>query len=360
MATQTTQIAYPVLDSQATATLINDNVAAGDRTGDLSTDLKKALISLLGLSGSNYSLDDLWKRYQLSSNVTSDVDVEGPPARTPPGHGGQHPAHFLPPGRLNNPGNANGFPAGGGGGTDPLFANVWLLANWESVDGNGDYVDLSSNGLVLPDSLQLTRQQAPDPVKYGTYSLNFSGSGTSYIPVTGTGSAGPDTFSIGTEEDFTMEAWIYLDALPSVQADEQCLIGQYRNTGSQRGFLWDIRISDLMFFYFSSNGLTEKFSLTADAGTEFTNTSTWYHVAVERYNNDFYMYKDGVSIATGAGRNDGTAFFIPTEELVIGSIYANGYVNQFTGNMGDVRITKGVARYSGTGFTPPTDAFPTS
>jgi len=162
MATQTTQVAFPPLDSQATTSLIEANVAEGDRTGDIQTDFKKALISLLGLSGSGYSLDDLWKRYQLSSTVTGDTDVQGPPSRTPPGHGGQHPRHFLPPGRLKNADNANGFPGASGGGAEPAVQEIpdidavtftleqtsaalgtGMWAGWPAPDGTAVYFMLN-------------------------------------------------------------------------------------------------------------------------------------------------------------------------------------------------------------------------
>ena len=137
MATQTTEIAWPVLDSQATYTFIDQYVASGDQSGDINTDFKKALIAMLELTGSGYSLDDLWARYQLSTAVTADGDVQGGPSRTPPEHAGQHPRHFLPPGRLRNPDNATPFPVPSTGVTftqasdyDPASA-ITEIADWD-------------------------------------------------------------------------------------------------------------------------------------------------------------------------------------------------------------------------------------
>lgn len=111
MATQTTEVAWPPLDSQASQSLVDEFVPAADQTGDLQTDFKKALIAKLGLIGQGYSLDDLWHRY-LIEVVPSDAESVGPAKRSPPEHAGQHPKHYLPPGRLRNPGNAKGFPFG--------------------------------------------------------------------------------------------------------------------------------------------------------------------------------------------------------------------------------------------------------
>lgn len=111
MATRTTEVSWFALDSQASQSFIDEFVAAADQSGDLQTDFKKALIAKLGLSGGHYSLDDLWKRYALEV-IPSDSEAVGPAKRSPPEHAGQHPKHYLPPGRLRNAGNAKGFPFG--------------------------------------------------------------------------------------------------------------------------------------------------------------------------------------------------------------------------------------------------------
>jgi hypothetical protein len=104
-------------------------------------------------------------------------------------------------------------------------------------------------------------------------------------------------------------------------------------TGSQIGF----------------NGLG---SYYANAGTMADNA--WHHVTVERYGSTLYIYKDGQIIGSTA---------------VSGSVSNNGGRNLrttrwddggsgFLGNIDELRITNGAARYKGQNFSIPTAAYP--
>ena len=76
----------------------------------------------------------------------------------------------------------------------------------------------------------------------------------------------------------------------------------------------------------------------------------WRHIVYVRNGNVITLYINGTSVATqafsGPMKEDGSNDFLIT---VVGS-GLNGY-------MQDVRITKGIARYTAN-FTPPTAAFP--
>ena len=100
-------------------------------------------------------------------------------------------------------------------------------------------------------------------------------------------------------------------------------------------------------------------SFTNDGSTAYTagntilNVNTWTHVAVVYDGSSLSMYKDG------------TRFYGPTSmaisnktgNLYIGMAYPTAEL--FQGYMDEVRITKGVARYSGASFTVPALAAPT-
>jgi hypothetical protein len=81
--------------------------------------------------------------------------------------------------------------------------------------------------------------------------------------------------------------------------------------------------------------------------------NTWTHIAVVRNANTFTIYTNGVA---------GTPVSYSTncvagEPYLVGA-YARGASGNFAGYIDDLRLTKGVARYTAN-FTPPTQAFPT-
>ena len=84
-------------------------------------------------------------------------------------------------------------------------------------------------------------------------------------------------------------------------------------------------------------------------------TGTWYSFAVVRSGNAWYGYVDGVR-TTLAASTSGTVHN-DTNSLRIGGD-SNGRV--VDGWLDEIRITKGVARYTGASYTPTTEAFPDS
>jgi len=171
--------------------------------------------------------------------------------------------------------------------------------------------------------------------KYGTGSMSFDG--------TGDWLTGVDSVSqqFGTES-FTIEGWVYLNAL-----------------GAARGFIskgtsttgWSIGVN-------SSNQLVFSYTATALTGSTALSGSTWYHFAVVRNGSasgNLKIYLNGVADATSGGAvtdnfNQTSTLYIGADR--VGASALNGYLD-------DIRITKGVARYTAN-FTPPTRAFPNS
>jgi hypothetical protein len=94
---------------------------------------------------------------------------------------------------------------------------------------------------------------------------------------------------------------------------------------------------------------------TTDVKTSTTTiaATTWTYFAWTRSGSTNYMFIDGTQ--EGATFSDSTTFG-QTAALLIGS---DGVNTTLQGYMDEVRITKGVARYTSS-FTAPTSAFPTS
>ena len=96
----------------------------------------------------------------------------------------------------------------------------------------------------------------------------------------------------------------------------------------------------------------------SDVGINSTDTiatETWTHIAVVRESGVWTQYVNGV--VNGSQAEGGT----PTRNASPLRVGRRGFdgTRAFKGNVEGVRLTKGVARYTGA-FTPPAEAFPTT
>ena len=174
-------------------------------------------------------------------------------------------------------------------------------------------------------------------VKYGTGSMQFDGSGD--------GLSSPETTSFGFGSgDFTIEAWAYLTTN-----------GVFNNIVSagvdaSNGYRLDISTSNNLRFlaYIGSWA-------TIITGSTSLATGQWYHLAVTRNGNNFDLWVDGSSDATTVS-NSGT-ITEPTTKIEVGAVTTNSLNRSFNGYLDDVRVTKGIARYTAN-FTAPTAELP--
>ncbi|WP_397379709.1 LamG domain-containing protein [Prosthecobacter sp.] len=220
--------------------------------------------------------------------------------------------------------------AGGGGGTDPSFASVVLLLHGEGADQSTTFTD-SSTG-ARPISQFGNSELDTAEYKYGTASIKFDGTGD-YI----TAPSSTDwNFGNG---DFTVEFWIKWNAFPAASGT---IIGNYPGT-------WALQYrpdtSNKINWYNGSSLYSASLSLS---------TGIWYHFAVCRSGSSLRIFVDGGQ--SGATATDSTNYN-STNSLTIGELRALG--QNINGWLDDIRITKGVGRYT-SNFTPPTAAFPDS
>jgi hypothetical protein len=223
---------------------------------------------------------------------------------------------------------------------DPLFfSNVSLLLHGDGTNGSTVIRDSSSrmNTVTAVGNAQISTAQS----KFGGSSIAFDGTGD-YLTVPSTGAPG----DLGAG-NFTVELWTFLvsriNSFP-------CLVGNY--TAFAAG--------SFALFAGHSSASTTQYQLalngsgfpSINAGTIIYNA--WAHIAVVRNGTTISLYVNGTSVGsvTSSVNLNGTtgALFIGTtgDGLLSGAI--NGYID-------DLRITKGVARYTGN-FTPPTASFP--
>ncbi len=169
---------------------------------------------------------------------------------------------------------------------------------------------------------------------------------------------GPSTdwnLSSANSDQFTVECWVRFSAIGGTT---QVLFG-----ASFTVIQWYLAMTpagthELRFGYSLAAGGTGSVTST---GAAFT-TGIWYYVAADKdaagkirlYRGVAGGHADMIGSATPAN----SAFDPTGDELNIGQIGLFG-TNDLTGNLDEIRITKGIARYaSDAGFNVPTTAFP--
>ena len=166
--------------------------------------------------------------------------------------------------------------------------------------------------------------------KYGTGSMYFDGIGDWLL------GKSPTTLNFGTG-DFTVEAWVNFS--PFVSTYPQ-LLSSNASAAPQFAFT-----STTIYYY---NGAV------TFSGNYTWSTGVWYHVAWTRQNGTFRMFVNGTSVYSGSISDN-----ITSTDFMVGA-YAGGASNGiFAGYIDDLRITKGIARYTAN-FTPPAQALPTN
>jgi len=222
--------------------------------------------------------------------------------------------------------------------TDPFFANVVLLLHCDGANGATTLTDSSNahHTVTSNGNHMLTTAQA----KFGSASLDCQ--------VTGGGraaSADSSDWHFGAGP-FTVECFVRPTiALSGVRG----LVAQF---GGSSNLGWEL--------YYNGNNVVVAYSTTGTNNlgptAAYTPTlNTWIHIAADRDSgNTLRIYADGVVLSSLAAAG---TLFDSTRTLTIGN--DENASRAFTGQIDEIRITKGVARYGGA-FTPPTAPFPDS
>jgi hypothetical protein len=225
----------------------------------------------------------------------------------------------------------------GGGGGDPLWANVTLLLNMLEANGATTLIDNSASAFSVSGQGGAVITTAQSPF-VGGGSLDLSGTaGAKRGEIASAANAG-FAFAAG---DYCVECWI---RYVSGQGEPSWHILDANQTGTSRFLL---RYNGATALQWYING-----TVRVQASVAFT-SGTWYHVAVTRSGNDHRLFVGGVQKSTA---NDSVTMNTGSTALYIGNS-TNG--DQWGGQVGPIRFTKGAARYT-SNFTPPTAVFPTS
>ena len=220
---------------------------------------------------------------------------------------------------------------------DPFYSSVSLLLPMNGSNNSTTFTDRSPNALTVTANGDAKLSTAVK--RYGVSSAVFDGTGD-YLSI----SSSIARLSSG---DHTVEMWIYPTAVGGV--DGGYFWSQYYASGSPAG--------RCVFGYSSTGTIFIQLGASSFTTTETYALNTWHHVAYVRSGTTNSLFVNGslrgsfsssqtvldtaVIIGNGNGNTEGS----PT------------WNRAFTGYIDDLRITKGVARYT-TAFTPPVAPHP--
>jgi hypothetical protein len=216
------------------------------------------------------------------------------------------------------------------GSTDPFYANVVALLHFNGIDGGTTFTDekgktwTSTDGCVLDDS----------QFKFGATSLADPTQNARL------GTVSHADFGYGTG-DFTIEFWMRPSTLGSTRVvyDQRTALNQTRPT------LY-FSASNFIYFVSGANRIT----------SGVLSSNTWYFIALSRVSGSTRLFINGVQV--GTTYTDATNY--DASRVLLGDAGNSEAAGQgFVGWLDELRITKGVGRYS-SNFTPPVAAFPDS
>ena len=221
-----------------------------------------------------------------------------------------------------------GDPYSGGGG-DPYWSNVSLL-----LPGN-NFTDMSTVHNTVAQTGSITTSTTV--TKYNSKSIYFPSS-TAYASIPAN-----IAFNFATG-NYTIEFWMYR---PSSFGAYSSASGQIIGCPTRTNFTPFWLKTGIPAYY---DGVEKPFSATV------LSMDTWHYIVVQRINGVVSCYVDG---SLQPNTYSSTSSYTSSEVIYIGRDY---YVSAgtFLGNCSDLRVTKGVARYSGSNMTVPTGPLPTT
>ena len=231
--------------------------------------------------------------------------------------------------------------------TDPYGSSVSLLLHSDGPEDSIVFIDSSLNNF----SVTATGNAR---IKTGTKKF---GAGAAYFGGDSDRLTIPDSplFYFGNG-DYTVEAWLYPVALGGSDTGNFFSQSQDLSNNANRQFSFSIYTNGLRV-YWTTDGVFDQFQVF-QANSPIP-TNQWVHVAFTRSGGVLRAFLNGQQIDSSYPNN--FTYFNSTAPVSVGSFgnYASngyGYLN-FNGYIDDLRVTKGVARYT-SNFTPPTSAFP--
>jgi len=218
-------------------------------------------------------------------------------------------------------------------GEDQYFNNVSLLLRGDGTNGSTTFTDSSSNNFTITaaGNAQISTTQS----KYGDSSMYFDGAGD-YIQ-----SPSSSAFAYGTG-DFTVEMWLYpINGVSGLRTFYNNLLSAGNNNGF---YLWTQPASA---GFYSIDLLPSNGAYIINSSGNNIAAAAWSHFAVCRSGTTVRIFVNGSQVSTATMTTNITA-----TQIRLANPLGNGSGIDWNGYIDDLRITKGIARYTTT-FTPP-------
>ena len=232
--------------------------------------------------------------------------------------------------------------------TDPDFANVSLLLHMDGSNGSTTFTDSSSaaRAVTTTGNTQISTTQN----KFGGASGYFDGT-ADYLTVT---ESSAFSFSTGL---FTIEFWFYVS---SVTVDRNLFVMPRIGGGFPTLIVFLNSSSNVKAYCSTTGGSFAHYMGTEAAGAVVNNT--WNHFAYVRTGaggNDYRVFLNGVINSPGDANYPSAVSDYPNVNEIRISDASNATfgTDSWLGYIDELRITKGVARYTAN-FTAPTAPFP--
>lgn len=221
------------------------------------------------------------------------------------------------------------------------FPKNILHLPFDGSNGATSTSDLSNqNHTITVNGAQISSAQS----KFGGTSLLLDGS-NDYLSI-----GGSEWNSNLNSGDFTVEFWIRLDTL-----GDSRIITNYNGSNGWGVAMWSGGGGTNYFDGYWYNGSWQYIQYGLSGNYTTPSVDTWYHLAFVRNGNDWSLYLNGTAENTRTVSGSITSSSLGALELgrrYDAAQYVDGYID-------DLRITKGLARYT-SNFTPPTTAHLTS
>jgi len=211
---------------------------------------------------------------------------------------------------------------------DPHWVNVELLVKFDgsATDLSDNTYTLTPNGNVQIDTVNK---------KFGSGSALFDGTGDYYsVPGASSWDFGTGDFTVETHARFTGGGF-------------DGFIGRGAS-GNSRWLLF-LHSNGKISFTHVNTQIVDTFAF----GTDYRD-SVFYHIAVSRVDGVTRLFFDGIEKDSSSSSFDITT---SSSALILGSEPNDLSSGSMTGNQDNIRITKGVGRYS-SNFTPPSVGYP--
>jgi len=144
--------------------------------------------------------------------------------------------------------------------------------------------------------------------------------------------------------DYTIEFWLYIDSAPS-SGSKYTLLDFRAANGASPHTCYVANVSGTLYmgFYNGSSDTT--------SSSQSLTTGSWFHVSYARSSGTLRIFVNGNQAYSASNTID----YLSSRPLYIGA--SVGFTEVLDGYIDDLRITKGVARYTAN-FTPPAAKLP--